>query len=623
MARRPEAGRWRVVSGQLAAIVLLVGAAGAQSRTGFDAAGLDRSVRPVDDLFAHANGVWLRSVEIPGDRVTYGTFAEVADRTEAELRTLVDDVIAGRVKAPGAARRQVTALYASAVDENELERRGAAPLQPELARIDAIRTIGGVAAEAGRLSSLGAGGPFDGGPLPDPEQDGQTIVRVLPGGTLLPDLRYYVDADPAFAGARRGYQAYLRRIFELTARTAPSDAADAVLALESDIAREEWPAGGADPPRRRMTLRELSASMPGWDWAAWARPQGLDRVPALLVVRPAFFEAFAALTARVPLDTWRNWLVARYVTAAAPYLSAPFDTARYEFFGAALTGQTEPRARWKRGVNLVSSYLPDVLGRLYVERDFDAGTRRKARQLLDAIVDAYRAVLAGGTLPPAARRDALAKLAAMRIEVGYPGAWHDYGGLEARPDDLFGNWLRAMAFESAARERAAVEPAAGTWVRPPQTVNAYYDVAANAIVVPAAILQPPVFDPAGEAAMNFGAAGALAGHEIAHAFGADENAADAVGLAVAFEAYRRSLSGSAAPVVDGLTGPQRFFLSFARMWRSKERPAYVRSMAAGAYRSPRDRANGAASSVDAFYEAFGVKPGDAMYRAPDQRIRMW
>jgi putative endopeptidase len=605
-----------------AVIVLLVAAAVAQGRSVLDLAGSDRSVRPQDDLFAYVNGTWLRATEIPGDRVTYGTFAEVADRTEAQLRALVDDAIAGRVKMPGAARRQMAALYASAVDEAALERRGAAPLQPELARIDAMRTIGDVAAEAGRLSSLGAGGPFDGGPLPDPEHEGQTIVRVLPGGTLLPDLRYYVDADPAFAEARHGYEDYLRRVFELTARATPADAARDVLALERDIAREEWPAGGGDPPRRRMTLHELSASMPGWDWTAWARPQGLDRVPALLVVRPAFFEAFAALAARVPLDTWRNWLVARYVTAAAPYSSAPFDTARYEFFGTTLTGQAEPRARWKRGVNLVSSYLPDVLGRLYVERYVDAGTRRKAGQLLDAIVGAYRAVLAGGTPTPAARRDALATLSTMRIEVGYPGAWHDYGGLEARPDDLFGNWLRAMAFESGARQRAAGEPAAATWARPPQTVNAYYDVAANAIVVPAAILQPPVFDAEGEDAMNFGAAGALAGHEIAHAFGADENAADAVGLAVALEAYHRSLRGRAAPLVDGLTGDQRFFVSFARMWRSKERPAYVRSMGAGAYRSPRDRANGAASSVDGFYEAFGVTAGDGMYRPPDQRTRL-
>jgi predicted metalloendopeptidase len=604
-------------------VLLVVVSAAAQTRSGSDVAGLDRSVRPADDLFAYANGVWLREVEIPGDRVTFGTFAEIADRTEVQLRTLVDDVIAGRVKVPRAARGQMTALYTSAIDETQIERRGAAPLEPELARIDAIRSIGEVAAEAGRLSSLGAGGPFDGAPLPDPENDGQTIVRITPGGTLLPDLRYYTDPDPAFAEARRGYEAYLGRVFELTARRPPADAARDVLALESAIAREEWPAGGAEPSRRRMTLHDMSTSMPGWDWTAWARPQGLDRMPALLVERPAFFAAFAALAARVPLDTWRNWLVARYITAAAPYLSAPFDTSRYEFFGTVLTGQTAPRARWKRGVTLVSSYMPDVLGRLYVDRHFDSGTRAKARRLLDSIVDAYRAALSGGALAPAARRDALSKLVTLQIEVGAPRAWHDYGGLEARPDDLFGNWLRAMAFESAARARTDTETASGTWARPPQTVNAYYDVAANAIVVPAAILQPPVFDPGGEDAANYGAAGALAGHEIAHAFGADESAADAAGLAIALEAYRRSLKGTAAPIVDGLTGDQRFFLSFARMWRSKERPAYVRSIAAGAYRSPRDRANSAASSVDGFYEAFGVKPGDGMYRPPERRIRVW
>jgi predicted metalloendopeptidase len=607
-----------------AAAVALCGAlalAAQAPRGGLDVSTIDRSVGPQDDLFAHANGVWLRGAAIPGDRVTDGAFAEIADATEAQLRTIVEDVIAGRTKVSGSTRQQVTALYQSAVDDARIAAVGAAPLQPELARIDAIRSITGVAAEAGRLSSLGAGGPFDGGPVADPERRGQTIVRILPGGTLLPDLRYYVDADPAFVDARNGYDAYLRRVFTLTGRDAPVDAARGVLALVIEIARAEWRTVAPSAAPRRMTLRDLSTAMPGWDWAAWAQPQGLDRVPALLVERPSFFQEFAVLTATVPVNTWRNWLVARYVTAAAPYLSAPFDMARYDFFGATLTGQEEPRARWKRGVTLVSSYLPDVLGRLYVERYLTPAVSTRARRLLVSLVDAYRRALAAA--PTRATRDAQQMLATMGIEVGRPGAWHDYGGLTVRPDDLFGNWLRAMAFESGPRGREAAGEPARTWARPPQTVNAYYDVAANVIVVPAALLQPPVFDAGAEDAVNYGAVGALAGHEIAHAFGADEDAADAVGLAMALEAYRLSLNGSPAPVIDGLSGEQRFFLSFARMWRSTERPAYRRSVAAGAYLPPRDRANNAAGSVEGFYGAFGVKPGDGMYRAPGARLRGW
>jgi predicted metalloendopeptidase len=339
--------------------------------------------------------------------------------------------------------------------------------------------------------------------------------------------------------------------------------------------------------------------------------------------RPDFFRAFAALVPAVPLRVWRNWLVARYVTAAAPFLDAPFDMARYRFFGATLTGQQEPRARVKRGVNLVSSYLGDAIGRIYVERHLPDATRAGARRLLDTMLEAFRASLRGAAAAPAAKREALATLASMTPGVGAPAAWHDYGGLVLRPDDLFGNWLRALAFESADGERAAAGALPRTWARPPQTVNAYYAPGANEIVVPAALLQPPIYDPAADAAANFGALGALAGHEIAHAFGASEDEADAIGLAVALRAYHLSLKGTAAPAVDGATGDQRFFLSWARMWRAKERPEYTRSLAQGAYRSPRDRANGAASSVDGFYAAFGVAPGDGMYRPPEQRIRPW
>ena len=641
------------LSSQLAAAILLT--AITQTRSGLDVATFDRSVRPQDDLFRHVNGVWLNTVDVPPDRVTYGTTAEFADRTEADLKAIVDDVIARGPRANGSPAQQLTDLYLSATDDATIQRLGAAPLRPELARIDAIRTASDVAAEAGRLSSIGAGGPFAGSTGSDPLRPGTPIVRVVPGGTLLPDLAYYTGQDPAMAAVRGKYEAYLRLIFEAASRDAPADAARDVLALETAIAQAQWDEDN-EAPDRRYTLHELAAAMPGFDWTAWARPQGLDRTPAVILARPAFFKTFAALVPRVPLRTWQNWLVARYVTAAAPYLSSTFDMARFDFFGVAVTGQVAPRARWKRGVAMVNGFLGDAVGRLYVERHFPSASRARARRLVASIMDAYRDALGDARwMPPSARRDAQARLAAMSAGVGYPDAWRGYGGLVIRPDDLFGNWQRALAFENGEKLRRVRAAGSGIWIQPPQTVQAFYLDATNEIIVPAAILQPPIFDVDADDAINYGAAGALVAHEIAHAFAGDigefdagpliaqlnaleplpglhvngrgtsvESFGDLAGLAVAFRAYKQSLKGRPSPRIDGLSGEQRFFLAWARMWRAKERPEYVRSTLQTSNHLPSAlRANFAASHVDGFYEAFDVRAGDGLFRAPASRVRVW
>jgi len=634
---------------------LLTAAVLAQTRPGLDVSTFDRSIRPQDDLFRHVNGAWLATIEMPSDRVTYGTTAELAEKTEADVKAIMDDVIARRPRANGSPAQQLADLYLSTTDEATIERLGAAPLRPELDRIDAIRTASDLATETGRLSSIGAGGPFAGSTGPDPLHAGTPIVRITPGGTLLPDRAYYTGQDPAMAAVRTKYEAYLRLIFESTSREAPAEAARDVLALEAAIAQAQWDDRN-DASDARFTLRELASAMPGFDWMAWAHPQGLDRTPAIVLARPSFFTSFAALVPRVPLRTWQNWLVARYVTASAPYLNATFDMARFDFFGAAVTGQVAPRARWKRGVGMVNGYLGDAVGRLYVERHFPSASRARARRLVAAIMDAYREALAESRwMQGSARREALSRLAAMSAGVGYPDEWRDYSGLVIKPDDLFGNWQRALAFENAEKLRRVRASPGGRWIQPPQSVDAFYLASTNEIVVPAGILQPPIFDPEADDAVNYGAAGALVAHEIAHAF-ADylgdfdagpliaqlnaleplpglhvngrgtsvESFGDLAGLAIAFRAYERSLKGRPSPQVGGLSGEQRFFLAWARMWRAKERPEYVRSTLQTSSHLPATlRANFAASNVDGFYDAFGVKPGDALFRAPASRVRVW
>ena len=672
--------RLRILIGVAALGTVVAAPPQAQSqRSGLDVAGFDRSVLPQDDLYRYVNGGWLARVAVPGDRVSYGAFTEISDRTERDLRAIIEDVVARPNRPRGSAAQQIADLYTSAVDEKRLEELGAAAIQPELRRIDAIKSPRDLATEAGYLSSIAAGGPFGGTVGLDPLNPGAPVVRVTQGGTLLPDRDYYLKDDATLAAVRAQYQQYLARIFDLAGRAAPAEDARAVLALETALARIQWTEAesrNAAGTYTRFTLRQLATEMPGFDWAAWAKPQGIDRSPAVILAQPSFFKAFAALVPDVPLGTWQAWLVSRYVTAAAPYLSRSFDLARFDFFGSVLTGQELPRTRWKRGVSMVNSYLGDAVGRLYVEKHFPPDARVRVQKMLANLLAAYRdALREAAWMSPQARREALDKLSAISTGVGYPERWRDYSALTIKPDDLLGNWQRALKFESQSRLGDVAGTAGGEWVLPPQTVNAYYSAAANEIVIPAAILQPPLFDAGADDAVNYGAAGALIGHELSHAFDdrgrrfdgagsvrdwwteADarayqertqrlvaqlnayeplpglhvngaltsaESMGDLGGLTIAFRAYQLSLKGKRSAVVDGLTGEQRFFMGWAQIWRSKERDEYLRStLQTNVYLPPSFRANAAASNVDGFLDAFGVKPGNRLYRAPGERVRIW
>jgi len=652
-------------------VCLAAGVLAQAPKSGLEVTGFDRGIAVQDDLYAHVNGGWLKRTEIPGDRVSHGAFTELSDKTENDLRAIIEDVVRRPSRPRGSPAQQIADLYISATDEARIEALGATAIQPELKRIDAIRSASDLAAEAGHLSAVGVGGPFAGTVGLDPVTPGRPIVRIAQGGTLLPDRDYYLKDDPALAGVRAKYEAYLRRIFELSGREAPADEARAVLALETSLAR----AHAADAPAR-FTLRELTTDMPGFDWMAWAKPQGLDRSPAVILMQPSFFKAFAALVPQAPMPAWRAWLASRYITAAAPFLSSGFDLARFDFFGTILTGQSAPRTRWKRGVSMVNGYLGDALGKLYVERHFPPAARTRVQRLLANVIDAYRTALREcDWLSPQAKREALDKLAALSTGVGYPERWRDYSALVIKPDDLAGNWLRALAFDNQYRLGNVGGTAGSEWVMPPQTVNAYYAPSTNEMVLPAAILQPPIFDIDADEAVNYGALGAPIGHEIDHAFddrgryydgtgnvrdwwtasdGArynqraaqlvkqldayepvpglhvngslvlTESMADLGGLTIAYRAYQTSLKGRKAPVIDGLSGEQRFFMGWARMWRSRERDEYVRStLQTTAYLPASLRANAAAGNVDGFYEAFGVKPGNRLYRAPVERVRIW
>lgn len=653
--------------------------AGQQQTLSGSARGDVRVVRPQDDLFTYVNARWLDAADVPPERVTYGTFDELTDKVEADLRNIIEAIVNGPLPRRGSNERKIADLYVSLMDEARIEALGIGPIQQQLERIDAASTQSEFAAETGRIAAAGGGGPFDGAIDAD-SATGDVVVRLSQSGIMLPGRDYYLLDTPAYERARAGYVAYLTRIFTLVGRADPAAAARGVLALETELARAQSSAAEArevSAAASRFRFADLDRRFPGFDWHAWAEPQGIHRIRVVVLAQPSFFKRFAELAASVPLDTWKAWLAARLITQSAPFIGSAFADARFDFFGRELTGQQAPRARWRRGVGLVSGYLGDALGRLYVEKHFPPASRRQAERIIHRVADAFgEAIDASAWMTGATKRRARNKLARLSIRIGYPGSWRDYGRLEIRRDDLFGNVVRAREFDSLQRlARARETDPRGAWAVAPQTVNAYYSPGSNELIVTAALLQPPVFDPSADDAVNFGAIGAIVGHELAHAFDdqgryfdgngevrnwwtaedaaafaarADrlvaqfeayspapglhvdgrltrrENIADLVGLAIAHRAYRLALDGRPAPIIKGLTGDQRFFQSWARVWRGLVREEYLRQwLVQTPHAPPRYRVNGPVSNLDAFYEAFNVRPGDGLYRPPEKRVRFW
>ena len=650
--------------------------------SGLDLSSFDRTVRPQDDLYRFANGGWLARTPIPSDRVTYGLFLELADRAEANVRAIAEEAIAKGGKARGA-ERQIADLYSSVMSQDRVEALGLDPVRRDLQRIEGVSTTSQLAWQAGYLSAVAAGGPFPGSIDELPSSPGRPLANISQGGTLLPDRDYYLKSGHPYEEHRTAYLSYLTDLFALSIRPDRARAADtarSVLALETELARVQLPAEQLrDPTRtaRLFTLAELEREMPGFDWRAWARPQGIDVPGRVILSQPSFFKGFAALLERIPLETWKAWLASRFLTASAPYLPSAFSNLRFEFFGRVLTGQLLPRALWKRGVGLVNTHLGDEVGRLYVAGHFPPRAKARAETLVDTVVRAFRSALEDSTwMSATAKRAALAKLSGMKTKVGYPERWQSYTALVIKPDDLYGNVERAKQSDTRYQlSRFAAGVDSGEWLMPPQTVNAYYSPARNEIVVPAAMLQPPLFNADADDAANYGAIGAVIGHEIGHGFdergrwfdgtgatrnwwtGEDERAFDAIskalveqfgalsplpgarvnglvtlrenigdlsGLAVAWRAYRMSLGGRPSAVIDGFTGEQRFFLSWAQVWRGQIREEYLRqTLLTLPHAPPQYRANTPASNLSGFHDAFRVEPGDRMYRAPSSRILIW
>ena len=678
-----SAGTLVLFMGLLWAPLTLTTAQPTAPTSGIDLTAIDPAVRPQDDLFRHVDGLWLKNTPIPPDRPSISASAELHEKTQLQLRALID----AAVREPGTPQaRQVGDLYASFMDEAAVEKAGLRPLAAELAAIEAITQPRQLGALNATLLRLGASMPVAYYISQDARQATRYVPYLTQSGLGLPDRDYYlVQADARFKLAREHYLVYLATLLRLSgeadAQRAQTLAQD-VLALETELARAQWTGVENRQPVKtynRLDPAALAKLAPGIDWAGWLTENGFtgNKGEALIVRQPSYVQALGTLSTTTPLATWKAYARTHLLHAYAPYLGAAFVDARFAFVGTALNGTAQNRTRWQRGVVLVQDSLGEALGQLYVGRHFAPENKARVERLVAALMTAYKdSIETLDWMGPATKKEAQAKLATFSPKIGYPKRWIDYSALKVSRDDLLGNVKRARAFE-AARDVAKLGGPVDRdeWHMTPHTINAYYNATMNEIVFPAAVLQPPYFDARADDAVNFGAIGAVIGHEISHGFDdkgsqydgqgnlrdwwttddrsrfatktralvaqyaafvpvpgytlngeltLGENIADNSGLVIAFKAYRASLGGKEAPVIDGLSGDERFFFGFAQLRRGKARDESVLRQIKSDPHSPNEfRVNGVVRNHAGFYSTFGVKPGDKLYLPPQERVSIW
>jgi putative endopeptidase len=646
---------------------------------GFDMAGMDASVLPGDDFNRYANGAALDRTVIPGDRFSYGiSFGLLRELSDNRVKAMVDGLVARTDLTAGSDEQKIADAYRSYMDTARIEALDAQPLQPYLAAIRAADSHEAMAAYMGQTIGRIGSSFFGTGITTDQKNPNRYVVSTSQSGLGLPNRDYYLS--PLFAEKKLKYEAYVAQMLGMAGWNDPAGSAAAIVALETKIAEAHWtPAESRDRDRtyNEYTIQQLVSEAPGFDWAGYYGAARLGDVPRLIVRQNTALPKIAAIFAETPVETLQAWQAFQTVDQAASRLSQRFSDAQWEFRSRELSGALEQRSRDKRAISFTDGALGEALGRQYVAEYFPADSKAKMEQLVANLRTALsHRIETYSWMSAETKAAAQEKLAKFTVKIGYPERWRDYSALEVRPDDLFGNGERAGQFRweySLARLNEPVDKA--EWGMTPQTVNAYYNSTNNEIVFPAAILQPPFFDPQADPAVNYGGIGAVIGHEIGHGFddqgrksdgngvlrdwwtpadatafnalttrlGAQynafeplpghfvngaltmgENIGDASGVAVGLEAYHLSLNGAEAPVLDGFTGDQRFFLGWAQVWQSKYRDDALKNRIATDPHSPDSvRIIAPLRNVDAWYEAFNVQPGSHYYLTPDERVRIW
>jgi len=653
-------------------------AAPASLTTGLDKAGMDTAARPQDSLFSAMNGNWLKTTPIPGDKAAYGTFTVLDDLSNERVKTIIEGLSA-KEQAPGSANAKIGDFYRSYMDTAAIDASGMRPLWPYLAQIDAVKTRADLVKLMGEWASF-VDLPMGLGVGPDPKDPTIYSASSGQGGLGLGDRDYYLKKDERFAKARTAYREYMRKLLAAQGSKNATMQASAVMNLESRLAKVQWTQeANRDPVKtyNPTTLKQLAASYPSIDWKAYLEAGQLAEAPFVSISQPSYVAAATRMIRSEPLDVWKTYLRVRLMDALSLELPAQVRDARFQFHGVAMNGVKVDRPRWERAVGSVNDAMGEAVGQIYVGEYFPPAYKARMVELVDNLMKAYATSIDGlSWMSPATKVEAHAKLAKYGIKIGYPDHWRDYTALDVKAGDPLGNAVRASQFEYHRQVVRNGKPVDRTeWGMTPQTVNAYYDPTKNEIVFPAAILQPPFFDMKADDAANYGAIGAIIGHEISHGFDDEgsqfdgdgklrnwwtaddrkafeaitgkldaqysayeplpgvhvkgkltmgENIADLSGLQIAYKAWKISLNGKPAPVIDGVSGEQRFYYGFAQAWREKMRDeAMLNLVTTNPHSPPQFRADGASINSDGFHEAFATKPGDRMWKAPADRLRLW
>lgn len=648
--------------------------------SGIDATHFDAAIRPQDDLFRAVNGKWLDSFEIPADKSNYGSFTKLDDDAEAQLKAIIEEMSDRKAVAAGSEEQKIRDFYNAFMDEAKLEELGVKPLEPTFAKIDALTSKAEISALIAALAREGFKTPI----APYVHQDNRNATAYIGDlyqyGLGLPDRDFYLLNDAKFKSIREGYVAHIEKMLTLAGFKDAAKAAKDIMALETRLAKAHWDkVENRDPVKGynkldAAALKKLTSEI---DWAVFLKGVGFDTLPAIIVSQPSYITGLGKEIKSTSLDTWKIYFKWHALSSAAPYLNKAIVDENFAFNGKTLNGIQEIRPRWKRAVEATEGALGEALGKVYVAKHFPPENKARMEALVANLRTAYEQSINSLTwMSDETKKKAQEKLAKFAVKIGYPSQWRDYSSMEVIAGDLTGNLQRATAFEYQRNLNKLGKPIDRTeWGMTPQTVNAYYNPEMNEIVFPAAILQPPFFDVNADDAANYGGIGAVIGHEISHGFddqgsqfdgdgnlqqwwtkedrvkfealGAKlaaqydqyepvkgytvngkftlgENIGDLGGLTVAHKAYVLSLDGKEAPVIDGLTGDQRFFYGWSQVWARKYREENLLTRLKTDPHSPSEqRANGTPVNVPAYYNAFGVKEGDKMFKPEAERITIW
>jgi predicted metalloendopeptidase len=646
---------------------------------GLDYTAMDKSVKPGDDFFGYMNGRWLKTAPIPSDRTYNGIDVAIDETLKPRLRGIVEAAAQPRAERTPSEQR-IGDLYASYLDEKTIAAKGIEPIRADLAAIDGLKANSDLPPLLARLSVDGAASPINGYRDIDARNPTRYLFRFVQSGLSFSDRDYYLKDTTEFKDLRAKFRAHVEKILKLAGFADAASQADRVLAFETKIAQAHWPLEKARDDELTYNLfkrGDFDAKAPGFAWAALLSAAKLDKFNEFLVSQPDTLAAVAKLVGTGSLDDWKAYLRYHVVVAYASYLPKAFEDEEFDFYRRIVRGQKVQEPRWKRGINLVDGLIGEAMGRVYVGKFFPAYAKADMQQLVSNFKIAFAKLVDKATwMSASTRAEAHKKLQAFVAKLGYPDKWRDYSSLTIARDDLAGNVRRAYRFQWEYDLGKLAGPIdRGEWFMTPQTNNAYYNPTMNEICFPAGILMPPYFDPAADLASNYGEIGATIGHEMSHGFDDQgrkydwkgvmrdwwtkedaarytseanklvvqyakfspvqglhlngqqtlgENIADLAGLIIAYEAYKLALGGKEAPVIDGLTGDQRFFLSYAQSWKTKYTPERLRDMTVSNVHSPAEyRVNGVVRNFDAWYAAFNVKPGDKLYLPPAERARPW